>query len=62
MTNTTEDREVVVTRVIDTPREIVFAAFTEQEHIKKWWAPSEVNNARDECGAWRPVALYPIRT
>jgi uncharacterized protein YndB with AHSA1/START domain len=39
MSNTTKDRELVVTRLIDAPRELVFAAFTEREHIEQWWAP-----------------------
>ena len=39
MANTTKDREIVVTRLFDAPRELVFAAFTEQEHIEQWWAP-----------------------
>ncbi len=38
MANKTKDREIVVTRLIDAPRELVFAAFTEPEHIEQWWA------------------------
>lgn len=40
MATTTADREIVVTRVIDAPRGIVFAAFTEREHVEEWWVPS----------------------
>ena len=36
----TADREVVVTRVIDAPRELVFAAFTEVRHLSRWWGPA----------------------
>lgn len=39
MANTTKDREIIVTRLLDAPRELVFAAFTEREHIEQWWAP-----------------------
>ena len=39
MANTTRDREIVVTKVIDAPRDLLFAAFTEREHIEKWWLP-----------------------
>jgi uncharacterized protein YndB with AHSA1/START domain len=39
MNSKTTDREIVVTRLIDAPRELVFAAFTEREHIEQWWAP-----------------------
>ncbi|WP_237690938.1 SRPBCC domain-containing protein [Paenibacillus caui] len=26
-------------RIFDAPRELVFKAFTEPEHLKKWWGP-----------------------
>jgi uncharacterized protein YndB with AHSA1/START domain len=35
----TADREIVVTRVIDAPRELVFEAFTEVRHLSEWWGP-----------------------
>ena len=35
----TADREVVISRVIDAPREVVFEAFTEVRHLSKWWGP-----------------------
>lgn len=41
MANTTKDREIVVSKVIDASRETIFAAFTEQEHIEKWWLPKD---------------------
>ncbi|MEX0854120.1 MAG: SRPBCC domain-containing protein [Bauldia sp.] len=31
--------EIVVTRVLDAPRELVFAAWTDEERLKRWWAP-----------------------
>jgi uncharacterized protein YndB with AHSA1/START domain len=40
MTDTTAEREIVVTRLFDAPRELVFAAFTEREHVVNWWVPS----------------------
>ena len=39
MADTTAEREIVVTRLFDAPRELVFAAFTEQEHVVNWWVP-----------------------
>src|SRR5579872_1531119 len=33
------DRELVVTRIFDAPRELVFEAFTKPEHLMKWWGP-----------------------
>jgi uncharacterized protein YndB with AHSA1/START domain len=35
----TADREIVITRVIDAPRELVFEAFTEVRHLSRWWGP-----------------------
>jgi uncharacterized protein YndB with AHSA1/START domain len=32
--------EVLVTRVFDAPRELVFAAWTESQHLKRWWGPA----------------------
>ena len=36
---TTAEREIVVSRVIDAPRELVFEAFTEVRHLSQWWGP-----------------------
>src|SRR6201747_2158789 len=33
------DREVVISRVIDAPRELGFEAFTEVRHLSQWWGP-----------------------
>ena len=35
---TPSDREVVLTRVFDAPRERVFEAHSTCEHVKRWWA------------------------
>src|SRR4051794_6251790 len=35
----TADREIVVSRFIDAPRELVFEAFTEVRHLSLWWGP-----------------------
>lgn len=32
-------RELVLTRVFNAPRKIVFKAFTEEEHMAQWWGP-----------------------
>lgn len=40
MVANTKDREIVVNRVIEAPRNLVFDAFTQPNHIKGWWAPS----------------------
>ncbi len=33
------EREMVVTRVLDAPRELVWAAWTDPAHIGAWWGP-----------------------
>src|SRR3984893_11334380 len=35
----TADRELVISRVIDAPRGLVFEAFTEVRHLSQWWGP-----------------------
>jgi uncharacterized protein YndB with AHSA1/START domain len=35
----TDERELVLTRLIDAPREKVYRAFTEAELLKQWFAP-----------------------
>jgi uncharacterized protein YndB with AHSA1/START domain len=40
MTSNTADREMVITRVINAPRELVFAAFSDAEHFSLWWGPN----------------------
>ncbi|MFF3449765.1 SRPBCC family protein [Streptomyces sp. NPDC002667] len=32
-------REIVISRLIDAPRELVFEAFTEVRHLSRWWGP-----------------------
>jgi uncharacterized protein YndB with AHSA1/START domain len=39
MTLKTEDRNLVLERVFDAPRELVFKAFSDAEHLKHWWGP-----------------------
>ena len=34
---TPSDREIVLTRLFDAPRELVFEAMTRPEHVKRWW-------------------------
>jgi uncharacterized protein YndB with AHSA1/START domain len=35
----TGERELVVTRIIDAPRTLVFKAWTEPEQVARWWGP-----------------------
>lgn len=36
---TTADREIVIARGIDGPRDRVFDAFTAVDHLSHWWGP-----------------------
>jgi uncharacterized protein YndB with AHSA1/START domain len=35
----TADREIVITRVLSAPRELAFEAWTDAKHISNWWGP-----------------------
>jgi uncharacterized protein YndB with AHSA1/START domain len=35
-------REIVITRIFDAPRTVVFEAWTKAEHVAHWWDPSGV--------------------
>jgi len=35
----TADREIVISRIISAPPELVFEAFTEVRHVSRWWGP-----------------------
>jgi uncharacterized protein YndB with AHSA1/START domain len=32
-------KELIITRVIDAPPALVFAAWTEKQHLDRWWGP-----------------------
>jgi len=34
------DREMIITRLISAPRELVFAAFSDAKHFGEWWGPN----------------------
>jgi uncharacterized protein YndB with AHSA1/START domain len=34
---TSSDREIVLTRAFDAPRDLVFEAWTNPEHVRHWW-------------------------
>ena len=38
-TEPASEREIVVTRTIEGPRDIVFAVYTEVRHLSRWWGP-----------------------
>jgi uncharacterized protein YndB with AHSA1/START domain len=38
-TEAAADRELVITRIIDAPRRLLFKLWTQPEHIACWWGP-----------------------
>jgi uncharacterized protein YndB with AHSA1/START domain len=51
-------QDIVITRVFDAPREIVFKAMTDPELIAKWWGPARYETIVEEAdvrpgGVWR---------
>jgi uncharacterized protein YndB with AHSA1/START domain len=60
----TADREIVVTRVFDAPRELVFDTWTDTKHVSKWWGPRGFTTTTESQdlrpgGAWRFVMHGP---
>jgi uncharacterized protein YndB with AHSA1/START domain len=54
------DLEVVMTRIVDAPRGLVFQAWTDPEHVARWWGRAGSTNPVCEMdvrqgGAWRIV-------
>jgi uncharacterized protein YndB with AHSA1/START domain len=37
----TEARELVITRIFDAPRKLVWKAWTSPEHLMRWWGPKD---------------------
>ncbi len=57
-------REIVSTRVVDAPRERVFKAFADPDHLMHWWGPKGFRNTFHEFdfrpgGTWRFVMHGP---
>jgi uncharacterized protein YndB with AHSA1/START domain len=40
----TADRELIITRTLNAPRELVWEVWTNPEHIKNWWGPNGFTN------------------
>jgi uncharacterized protein YndB with AHSA1/START domain len=60
----TSDREIVITRVLDAPRELVFKAWTDPDHVAQWWGPNGFTNTIHEMdvrpgGVWRFIMHGP---
>ena len=65
-TTTPSDREIVLTRLFDAPRALVFDAMTKPEHVRRWWGILDDGYSVPVCeidlrpgGAWRWVGRGP---
>jgi len=60
----TSDREIVMERIFNAPRELVFEAWTDPKHVAQWWGPKGFTNTFQEIdvrpgGVWRFVMHGP---
>ena len=63
----TSGREIVITRVFDAPRELVFQAWTDPRHVPQWWGPRGFTTTTHEMdvrpgGVWRFIMHGPDGT
>jgi uncharacterized protein YndB with AHSA1/START domain len=63
---TPSDCEIVLTRLFDAPRQLVFDAMTKPEHVRRWWGCISDKHSVTVCeidlrpgGAWRFVHRGP---
>jgi uncharacterized protein YndB with AHSA1/START domain len=59
-----DQRSIIGSRVLDAPRDLVFAAFTDPKHLAQWWGPdgfTTTTHAFDfrAGGVWRFVMHGP---
>lgn len=43
-----EDLDIVIARVFNAPRELVWKVWTETDHIEKWWGPKGMSTRVDK--------------
>jgi uncharacterized protein YndB with AHSA1/START domain len=63
----TSERELVVTRTLNAPAHLVFAAWTQAELFQRWWVPKSVGVRLLSCeldvrvgGTYRLVFAHPV--
>ena len=62
--SSTPDTEIVSTRIFNFHRELVFKAWSNPEHLQKWWGPAGFTNTFQEFdfrigGKWRFIMHGP---
>jgi uncharacterized protein YndB with AHSA1/START domain len=63
----TADREIVLARVYDAPRELVWQAMTDPKHVVNWWGPNGFTTTIEKMdvrpgGVWKHVMHGPDGT
>lgn len=55
----TADREIVVSRVFDAPRELVWEAWTDPRHVVHWWGPNGFTTTIEKMDV-RPGGVWKL--
>jgi uncharacterized protein YndB with AHSA1/START domain len=60
----TADREILISRIVDAPRELVWEAMTDPKHIVHWWGPRGFTTTIETMdvrpgGVWKHVMHDP---
>lgn len=61
------EREIILRRTFEAPRELVFDAFTNSEHVSSWWGPDGFRTTTERMdvrpgGVWQHVMHGPDGT
>jgi len=61
------EREIVISRVLDAPRELAWRAMTDPNHVVRWWGPRGFTTTIEEMdlrpgGVWKHVKHGPDGT
>ena len=59
-----DDRDIITTRVVNAPRDLVFKAWSSAEHLANWWGPNGFSTTTSKMefkpgGEWRFVMHGP---
>lgn len=65
MTEATTNKELVITRIFDAPRELVYKAFTDPDQVAQWFGPEGYSVPRDtvdvdlRVGGYQRLTMVP---
>lgn len=64
--STPSDNEIVMTRLFNAPRQLVFDVMSKPEHVKRWWGNLSLGHSVPVCeidfrvgGKWRFINAHP---